>query len=372
MYFAHDHDLYFFKFPEDNSFLTSYLQKILFENFQTLPSIRLRIVLRHCCRVFVENYCSTTLVNQEPINDLFLSFLNVFLPYIQQRLTLMWNQLLTTNIVEQNECSEEVIEECVCVLITRDFNDIIRYFIFKTIPGQSNSTRRKNKTANERESMSEDINGDFEQNEDWDEASVNNNLNSKFSNAQEKMDYSDLFTYMMKMARQDSPLALGLFSRIIQILFECLTFPDAYCINRFLPIILPLTRLYTDILDKHANRESLIDIKYLFRCLLKSLERNNENESVNTNLVSLIGHVYELWFNHYSQQLDTVFHETIPQLNIDGLNSYKARLNTNNRKQAITERERRDTIRNLLSPILLSPISNLKKDGGNSANPLSF
>lgn len=202
MYFAHDHELYYLKFPEENYFLTSYLQKILFENFQTLPSIRLRIILRHSCRLFVENYCSSTIVNQDAINELFLSFLNVFLPYIQQRLTLMWNHLLTNNAVEQNECSEEVIEECVCVLITRDFNDIIRYFIFKTIPGQTNTNRRKNKTTNDRESMSEDVNGDFEQNEDWDEGLVNNNLNSKFSNTQEKMDYSDLFTYMMKMARQ--------------------------------------------------------------------------------------------------------------------------------------------------------------------------
>ena len=167
-------------------------------------------------------------------------------------------------------------------------------------------------------------------------------------------------------------MALGLFSQVMRILFECLTFPDAYCINRFLPIILPLTRLYTDIFDKHLNRDSLVDIKYLFRCLLKALERHNENESVNTNLISLIGHVYELWFNQYSQQLDTVFHETIPQLNTEGLNGYKTRLSTNNKKQAITERERRDTIRNLLSPILLSPISNLKKDGGNSTNPLAF
>ena len=40
------------------------------------------------------------------------------------------------------------------------------------------------------------------------------------------------------------------------------------------------------------------------------------------------------------------------------LNTYKARLKTNNnKKQQITERERRDTIKNLLNPILLSPIS---------------
>jgi hypothetical protein len=162
-------------------------------------------------------------------------------------------------------------------------------------------------------------------------------------------------------------LALGLFSQLIQILFECLTFPDAYCINRFLPIILPVSKLYTDILDKH---DALIDIKFLFHCLLKALERHNENEGVNTNLISLIGHIYELWFNHYSQQLDSVFHETIPQLNIELLNTYKARLGiSNNKKQQITERERRDTIKNLLNPILLSPISNQKKNGINSTNP---
>jgi hypothetical protein len=111
-------------------------------------------------------------------------------------------------------------------------------------------------------------------------------------------------------------------------------------------------------------------MKFLFHCLLKALERHNENEGVNTNLISLIGHIYELWFNHYSQQLDSVFHEAIPQLNIELLNNYKTRLGTsNNKKQQITERERRDTIKNLLNPILLSPISHQKKDEINSTNP---
>ncbi len=163
-------------------------------------------------------------------------------------------------------------------------------------------------------------------------------------------------------------MALRLFSYIIQILFECLTFPDAYCINRFLPIILPLTKLYTDIIVKHVNTSLLIDIKYLFQCLLKALEKHNENEGVNTNLISLIGYIYELWHNQYSQQLDLALHETIPQLNIELLNTYKTRLGINNKKQQITERERRDTIKNLLNPILLSPISNNKKEGFNSIN----
>ncbi len=167
-------------------------------------------------------------------------------------------------------------------------------------------------------------------------------------------------------------MALRLFSYIIQILFECLTFPDAYCINRFLPIILPLTKLYTDIIAKHVNTTLLIDIKFLFQCLLKALERHNENEGVNTNLISLIGYIYELWHNQYSQQLDLVLHETIPQLNIELLNTYKTRLGINNKKQQITERERRDTIKNLLNPILLSPISNNKKDGLNSTNPFNL
>ena len=385
MYFAHDQDLYYLKFDDGNYFLTAYLQKVLFENFHTLPSFRLRIVLRHFCRLFVENYCSATNADQEIINELFLTFLKIFLPYIQQRLMLMWNQLLANNTSTQNECSEEVIEECVCVLITRDFNDIIRYFIFKTIPGQTSSNKKKNKLVNERESMSEDINGDFEGNEEWDEQSASSKL---LNNSQEKIDYSDLFMYMVKMSRQgnerkmsddvlnfvffslDSPLALGLFSQLIQIIFECLTFPDAYCINRFLPMILPLTKLYTDILDKHLNRQSLVDIKYLFQCLLKALERHNENEGVNTNLISLIGHIYELWFNHYPQQLDSAFHETIPQLNVELLNTYNSRLNSNNnKKQQITERERRDTIKNLLNPLLLSPVPTQKKDGINTGNP---
>ena len=125
-------------------------------------------------------------------------------------------------------------------------------------------------------------------------------------------------------------------------------------------------------MSKHMNSNILIDIKYLFQCLLKSLERHNENEGVNTNLISLIGHIYELWHIQYGQQLDFVFQQTIPQLNIELLNTYKTRLLTNSnpkKQQQITERERRDTIKNLLNPILLSPISNPKKDGLNSTNP---
>jgi hypothetical protein len=173
----------------------------------------------------------------------------------------------------------------------------------------------------------------------------------------------------------DSPVSLRLFSYVIQILFECLTYPDAYCVNRFLPIILPLTKLYTDIIHKDLNCSLSIDIKSLFRCLLKAFERHNENEGVNTNLISLIGHIYELWHNQYQQQLDIALHETIPQLNIELLNTYKTRLVTNNnntkKQQQITERERRDTIKNLINPLLLSPMSSHKKEA-NSFNQITL
>ena len=157
-------------------------------------------------------------------------------------------------------------------------------------------------------------------------------------------------------------------------LFECLTFPDAYCVNRFLPIILPLTKLSTDIIDKLVNSPSLLfDVKFLFQCLLKALERHNENEGVNTNMISLIGHIYELWHHQYQTQLDLALQQTIPQLNLELLNTYKARLAVNlvpneqqKRSQPITERERRDTIKNLLNPLLLSPLAaTTKKEGLN-------
>ncbi|CAF0989465.1 unnamed protein product [Rotaria sp. Silwood1] len=392
MFFAHDTDLYYLKLNDDNYFITSFLQKILFENLNTLPSFRLRIVLRHFCRSFVEHYCSLLILDKEIINELFLTFLDIFLPYIQQRLTTMWNSLLTTTInYQQGECSDEVIEECVCVLLTRDFVDIIRYFIYKTtILGQTNSTisginKKKNKIMNghgHSESMCEETNGisgDTDQIDEWDEQATNyNSINNKLLNGtQEKMDYSDLFNYMIKMSRQNSPLALRLLTYVIKTLFECLTFPDAYCVNRFLPIILPLTKLYTDIIDKLVNSSSLIDIKFLFQCLLKGLERHNENEGVNTNMMSLIGHIYELWHNQYQTELDLVLYQTIPQLNIELLNTYKTRLlsssNSNNeqqrKSQQITERERRDTIKNLLNPLLLSPMSSNKKEGLNLKIP---
>ena len=384
MFFAHDTDLYHLKLNDENYFLTSFLQKILFENLNTLPSFRLRIVLRHFCRSFVEHYWSSLTIDRERINELFLTFLDIFLPYIQQRLTTMWNNLLTTTMnYQQGECSDEVIEECVCVLLTRDFVDIIRYFIYKpTILGQANSitsgnNKKKNKPINgynHSESMSEETNGitgDADQIDEWDEQINTNSINNKLLNGTlEKMEYNDLFNYMIKISRQNSPLGLRLFNYVIKTLFECLTFPDAYCVNRFLPIILPLTKLYTDIIDKLSNSSSLIDIKFLFQCLLKGCERHNENEGVNTNMISLIGHIYELWHNQYQMQLDQVFQQTIPQLNIELLNTYKTRLVSNNneqqrKSQQITERERRDTIKNLLNPILLSPMSSNKKEGLN-------
>jgi hypothetical protein len=91
-------------------------------------------------------------------------------------------------------------------------------------------------------------------------------------------------------------------------------------------------------------------------------------------MISLIGHIYELWHNQYQIQLDQVLQQTIPQLNIELLNTYKTRLVSNNneqqrKSQQITERERRDTIKNLLNPILLSPMSSNKKEGLNLKIP---
>jgi hypothetical protein len=92
-------------------------------------------------------------------------------------------------------------------------------------------------------------------------------------------------------------------------------------------------------------------------------------------MISLIGHIYELWHNQYQTQLDLALHQTIPQLNVELLNTYKTRVlshnnNENQRKsQQITERERRDTIKNLLNPLLLSPMSSNKQEGLNLKIP---
>jgi hypothetical protein len=116
---------------------------------------------------------------------------------------------------QKGECTDEVIEECVCVLLTRDFVDIIRYFIYKTaLIGQTNSSlsgnsKKKNKIMNghnHSESMCEETNGisgDTDQIDEWDEQVTNNSICNKLLNGtQEKMDYSDLFNYMIKMSRQ--------------------------------------------------------------------------------------------------------------------------------------------------------------------------
>ena len=213
IYFAHDTDLYYLKLSDETYFLTAFLQKILFENLSSLPSFRLRIVLRQLCRLFIENYLSLTNTDKDGIHELFLSFLDVFFPFIQQRITTMWNNLsLTMTNYQQGQCSDEVIEECVCVLITRDFLDIIRYFLFKTTAtGPSNSStgnagKKKNRPTNGREhseSMCEDMSGDLDQNDEWDEPAATNGVSNRLLNgAQEKMDYTDLFHYMIKMARQ--------------------------------------------------------------------------------------------------------------------------------------------------------------------------
>ena len=214
MFFANDVDLYHLKLNDKTFFLSQFLQKILFENLNTLPSFRLRIVLRHFCRTFVEHYCASSTLDKETINELFLQFLDVFLPYIQQQLTSMWNNLLNTTMnYQQGECSDEVIEECVCVLITRDFVDIIRYFIYKnTSTGQGNSMmnkNKKNKMANghhHSESMCEESNGLTGENDpidEWDEQTGNYSITNRLLNGtQEKMDYSDLFTHMLKLSRQ--------------------------------------------------------------------------------------------------------------------------------------------------------------------------
>ena len=148
-------------------------------------------------------------------------------------------------------------------------------------------------------------------------------------------------------------------------------------------MILPLTKFSMDIIDKlNQSSSTLIDMKFLFQCLLKALERHNENEGVNTNMISLIGHIYELWHQHYQDQLDLALQQTVPQLNVDILNSYKTRLaaasqpahDQQRRSQIITERERRDTIKNLLNSLLLSPMSTMtttttkKKEGLNTSN----
>ena len=214
LYFAYDTDLYYLKLNDNYYFLTTYLQKILFENLNTLPSFRLRIVLRHFCRLFIENYSSSNIVdNKEIINELFLTFLNVFLPYIQQRLTTMWNNSLITTINhQQDQYSDEIIEECVCVLITRDFIDIIKYFIFKTMPGQTNSisinfNKKKNKIItsgrHNSESMCEENNDNIDQTDEWNEQITNHSISNKLSNSlHENVDYSDLFMYMIKMSQQ--------------------------------------------------------------------------------------------------------------------------------------------------------------------------
>lgn len=185
------------------------MQKILFENLNSLPSFRLRIVLRQFCRVFVENYCSLSTIDKDLINELFLSFLDAFFRYIQQRLETMWTNLsMTSNTYQHGQGSDEVIEECVCVLITRDFLDIVRYFLYKTVNNiQSSSIKKKVKPVHARhdsESMNDDApNGEFEQIEEWDDQTPNHVISNKVLNSiQDKIEHSDLFNYMLKMARQ--------------------------------------------------------------------------------------------------------------------------------------------------------------------------
>lgn len=222
VFFAHDPELYYLKLNNDTYLMTSFLQQVLFENLNTLPPFRLRIVLRHFCRSFIEHYCSTATGERAVTNELFVTFLDAFFPYMQDRLTTMWNNLLTMNTevnYQQEECMDEVIEECVCVLLTRDFVDIIRYFIYKpTSTGHGSSasggsSKKKNKGMNghqHSESMCEETNGESEPIDEWDEHGTNSNVCNKLLNgSQEKMEYTDLFNYMIKLARQSEFRRVG-------------------------------------------------------------------------------------------------------------------------------------------------------------------
>jgi hypothetical protein len=71
------------------------------------------------------------------------------------------------------------------------------------------SKNRKGKMTNGHlhgESMCEETNGitgDSDQLDEWDEQAANYSISNKLLNGtQEKMDYSDLFTYMLKLFRQ--------------------------------------------------------------------------------------------------------------------------------------------------------------------------
>ncbi|CAF3297676.1 unnamed protein product, partial [Rotaria sp. Silwood2] len=69
-----------------------------------------------------------------------------------------------------------------------------------------NINKKKNKinlARNNSECMCEEINGDLDQIDEWDEQTANSSINNKLlNNSHEKLDYSDLFMYMMKMSRQ--------------------------------------------------------------------------------------------------------------------------------------------------------------------------
>ncbi|CAF0866997.1 unnamed protein product, partial [Didymodactylos carnosus] len=387
-YFVYDHDLYSMKTREltDNKlneqqqeqyFLTSFLQTIIFENLNTIPPFRLRIILKHFCRPFIEHFSLTTefQTEQSSINDLFLSFLDIFLPYIQQRLRQMWQNLISNEQQSQQSqliyysCSDEVIEECLCVLLTRDFVDILRHFILKPIISITNNKKQDNQRKTTITSTTNKIlNGNHEMSylDDNDidttvDDVVDNNNNEQFTNKQlnisnEKIDYSDLFLHLSKICRNGPNVTssyrtcINLFNSVIQILFECLTFPDAYCVNRFLPIILPLMRLHYDITKIDAI--VILDVKLLFSCLLKSLQRHGENEGLITNILSLIGHIYELWHDKYSPSIDNLFITTIPNFNTELLTTYKMKICSTESKKPLTERERREILKNLFGSLI--------------------
>ncbi|CAF1253613.1 unnamed protein product, partial [Didymodactylos carnosus] len=384
-YFVYDHGLYSIKTKEvtnnklndeqqEQYFLSSFLQTILFENLNTIPPFRLRIILRHFCRPFVEHF-SLLIVpqpQQSSMNELFSSFLDIFLPYIQQRLRQMWQNLLSDEVQQQSQqnqlndscVSDEVIEECLCVLLTRDFVDILRHFILKPIISVSGNKKQDNQR---KISTSKVSNGTHEMNyiEDNDiDATLddvdNNNSNEQFTIKQlnisnEKIEYNDLFLYLIKICRSGSNstsyrTCMNLFTSVIQILFESLTFPDAYCVNRFLPIILPLMRLHHDITK--MDTIIILDVKLLFGCLLKSLQRHGENEGLITNIISLIGHLYELWYDKYLSFMDDLFITTIPNFNTELLATYKMRICPTEHKKQLTERERREIVKNLFGLLI--------------------
>ncbi|KAL0274098.1 UNVERIFIED_CONTAM: hypothetical protein PYX00_006610 [Menopon gallinae] len=110
----------FYQIPQ----LANALITVIFNNLEFVPDYRIRPIIR----TFFKNFISAC--PKVHYEDVLLPVLSIFLPYMLTRLTKRWEyitQMKTeTNTDEENSDAQEIVEEKLNSLITREYTDVLK------------------------------------------------------------------------------------------------------------------------------------------------------------------------------------------------------------------------------------------------------